>query len=122
MLTSFAGQGATVDRVLIAPSAVSSPASNQRQLYVDASRGREAVTRYTDDQRALRDAIPQADTRLHALDLVAGIARPKPASRQQRMKRLEHLRRLARFAPGSERHQEQRHAEPVRERGKGVSR
>ncbi|WP_430303572.1 hypothetical protein [Splendidivirga corallicola] len=49
-LTSYASQGKTVDRVLITQPASTLTASNPEQFYVSVSRGREAVTVYTQDK------------------------------------------------------------------------
>jgi conjugative relaxase-like TrwC/TraI family protein len=51
VVTSHASQGKTVDVSLIALGSESFAAANREQLYVSASRGREAVRLYTDDQR-----------------------------------------------------------------------
>lgn len=68
--TSHASQGATVDRVFIAQSSASFPASNKEQFYVSASRGRESVKIYTDDKAALRDAIGGSSARLSATEFM----------------------------------------------------
>jgi nitrogen fixation protein len=68
--TSYASQGRTVDRVLIAQSADSIPASNIRQWYVSTSRGRHSVHVYTDDKTALLDAVNRSDERQSATDLM----------------------------------------------------
>ncbi|MEW4571329.1 MobF family relaxase [Tautonia sp. JC769] len=70
VLTSYAGQGKTFDRVLVAASRKSLAAVNARELYVDASRGREIVTIFTDDQEALRMAAGREEKRLHGLELL----------------------------------------------------
>jgi ATP-dependent exoDNAse (exonuclease V) alpha subunit len=58
-VTSHASQGKSVDRVLVAQSSLSLPASSPEQFYVSASRGK-SITIYTDDKKALLDAIGQA--------------------------------------------------------------
>jgi conjugative relaxase-like TrwC/TraI family protein len=70
--TSHGSQGRTVDRVLIAQSSASFPASNQEQAYVSISRARKQATIYTDDKHALLDAVCQSDDRLSASELVSG--------------------------------------------------
>lgn len=70
--TSHSSQGRTVDRVLIAQSSESFPASGMEQFYVSVSRGRRGVTVYTDDRDALLDAVSHADERMTATELVAG--------------------------------------------------
>ncbi len=68
--TSHASQGKSVDRVLIAQSMESWPASNREQFYVSASRGKEAVKIYTDDKEQLREAVQRSGERLAATELV----------------------------------------------------
>jgi len=72
VVTSHASQGRTVDRVLIAQSAASFSASSQEQAYVSISRGRNNATIYTDDRRALLEAVSQSDERLTATELLSG--------------------------------------------------
>lgn len=78
--TSHASQGRTVDRVLIAQSSESLPASSMEQFYVSASRGRESVAIYTEDKEALLDAVSQADDRMTATELVNGRGRSRGRS------------------------------------------
>ena len=67
--TSHASQGKTVDRVFIAQSADSFPASSREQFYVSISRGRESVKIYTDDKAELREVIQKSSQRLAATEL-----------------------------------------------------
>jgi conjugative relaxase-like TrwC/TraI family protein len=80
--TSHAAQGRTVDRVFIGQASESFPASSREQFYVSVSRARNGVLVYSDDKRALRDAINQSDERLSATELVKG--RQDVPLRQQR--------------------------------------
>lgn len=57
VVTSHASQGKTVDKVFIGQSSRSFAASNQKQFYVSATRGREKVEIYTDDKDALLQAV-----------------------------------------------------------------
>jgi len=61
--TSHAAQGKTVDRVFIAQSADSFPASSREQFYVSVSRGREQAVIYTDDKQGLTGAISASSER-----------------------------------------------------------
>lgn len=106
VVTSHAAQGKTVDRVLIGQSSTSFPASGREQFYVSASRGREAVTIYTDDRQALRKAIHRGDERLSATELVGP---PEELPRDRLRLHQAFLRRLAAF--------ERTHATPA-ERGR----
>jgi hypothetical protein len=85
--TSWASQGATVDHVFIAQSGLSHPASSAEQLYVSASRGKKALTLYTDSLEGLRDAVGHGERRLTALD------RPDGRDFDWVRYRFEHLRR-----------------------------
>jgi len=61
VVTSHSSQGKTVDRVLIAQSSESFPASRREQFYVSVSRAKESATVYTDDKVSLRRAIEKSD-------------------------------------------------------------
>ena len=71
-VTSHASQGRSVHRVFVGQSSESFPASSREQFYVSVSRGKEQVTVYTDDKRALLDAVCRTDDAMTATDLVAG--------------------------------------------------
>jgi hypothetical protein len=97
--TSFASQGKTVGRVILAMSSRSLPAVNMEQLYVSASRGKQSVTIHTDDKEAVSAAIGRSSQKLAALDLrherreaVEEQRRRLDAERQRRL-RLEMLSR-----------------------------
>jgi conjugative relaxase-like TrwC/TraI family protein len=70
-MTSFAAQGRTVDRVLIAMGRESLPAINAQQVYVSVSRGRTQATIYTNmAYLLLRDAIRKTETRVSGVELM----------------------------------------------------
>lgn len=71
-VTSHASQGRSVDRVIIGQSSYSFKASSREQFYVSVSRGKQKATIFTDDKRALLEAVSQGDERLTATDLVIG--------------------------------------------------
>lgn len=71
--TSHASQGKTVDRVFIAQSAESFPASSAEQFYVSLSRGRESARIFTDDKTALKAAVAESGMRLSAIELAGGL-------------------------------------------------
>ena len=90
--TSHASQGRNVDRVLIAQPAATFVASTREQFYVSVSRGKRAVTIYTDNKAELREAVRRAERRVSATDLMA--YRPsRPLTR-----RVTFLQRLASLA------------------------
>jgi len=68
-ITSYASQGKTVDRVLIAQPSATFPASNMKQFYVSVSRGREAVKIYTDDKKDLLQTIRKEGDRMSVHEL-----------------------------------------------------
>lgn len=69
--TSHSSQGKTVDRVLIAQSAMSFGASSREQFYVSVSRGKTGISIYTDNSRELREAVQRSGERKTAAEVVA---------------------------------------------------
>lgn len=67
--TSHASQGLTVDKVIVAQSKVSLPATSGKQAYVSYSRGRKSISIYTDDYQGLKDAVSKKNLVLFASDL-----------------------------------------------------
>jgi ATP-dependent exoDNAse (exonuclease V) alpha subunit len=57
VLTSHASQGKTADKVIISQSSATFRASSMEQFYVSVSRGKQAVSVYTDSKESLKDAI-----------------------------------------------------------------
>jgi conjugative relaxase-like TrwC/TraI family protein len=76
-VTSYASQGKTFDRVLIAQSSLSFAASSPEQAYVSASRGRVQLDWYTDDVAELRRAITRDRGSRLASDLKSNGAIPE---------------------------------------------
>lgn len=70
--TAQAAQGRTVDHVLIAHSAVSTPASSRENFYVAVTRGKKSATVYTDDKAELAAAVARQDQRPSATELMQG--------------------------------------------------
>jgi hypothetical protein len=103
VVTSHASQGKTVDRVFIGQSSESFPASSREQFYVSVSRGRQQATVYTDDKKALLDAVRHSDERVSATELVAD------RDHRQRVAVIQRMNRET-PAPSAAR-------EPARERG-----
>lgn len=69
--TSYASQGKTFDRVLIAMGRESQPAINAEQFYVSVSRGRDMARIYTDMAPAvLREHIRRSERRMSAHELL----------------------------------------------------
>lgn len=69
-ITSHASQGKTVDEVFISQPAATFGATNSKQLYVSASRGRDRVHIYTDDKEELLMHAQRLGDRQSALELL----------------------------------------------------
>jgi conjugative relaxase-like TrwC/TraI family protein len=95
-VTSYASQGATVDKVFVGMSSESFPATNQRAGYVAFSRGREQVQIFTDDRQELLKALTRPDDTLSATEL-SQTAPQKPALRKRLTKGLAFARGLGAF-------------------------
>jgi conjugative relaxase-like TrwC/TraI family protein len=96
VLTSHASQGDTVDKVFVAISSQSLPATNQRTAYVALTRGKEQVVVFTDDRKELLKAMSRPDDPISATEL-AEPAQEKPSLRDRLMKRLAFDRSLGIF-------------------------
>lgn len=79
--TSYGSQSKTVDRVFIAQSKLSIPASSREQFYVSVSRGREQAFVFTDDRKHLLEAVSRSDPRMSATELVTGRGHSRQPSR-----------------------------------------
>lgn len=78
VMTSHSSQGKTADKVIISQSSLSKRASSMEQFYVSVSRGRQAVSIYTNNKKGLLDAIKQTTQRKAAIELL-------PKKKQQNM-------------------------------------
>lgn len=98
-VTSYGSQGKTFQRVFVAQSRLSFPASSPEQAYVSASRGQEQLTIYTDDKSALKSAVAHVRPAKNASDLKPN---PSPTMERPRSRLLHELSqirlRAARFA------------------------
>lgn len=86
-VTSHASQGKTVDKVIVAMSSQSLPATDQRTAYVAVTRGKEQALVFTDDYHELMFAIQKGDRALSATEL-AERAKPESPSRSRRNGRM----------------------------------
>jgi len=96
VVTSVTSQSKTVDKVFIGQSAQSYGATNKRQFYVSASRGREQTIIFTDSKEDLLKAVQRADEPLSATEF-AQTRRRKPSLRQRLQNQLAFKRRIANF-------------------------
>lgn len=78
--TSHAVQGRDAEVVIIAQSAISFPASNEKQFYVSASRGVKTCRIYTDAKEELQKAVMRSGERAAAKEI------QELATRQQRQR------------------------------------
>jgi conjugative relaxase-like TrwC/TraI family protein len=85
-LTSHASQGDTVDKVFVAISSQSLPATNQRTAYVALTRGKEQAVVFTDDRKELLKAVSRPDDPMSATEL--SDSAEEKANLQDRLKRL----------------------------------
>ena len=71
----FAGDNMARQDVFLGQSSMSFRASSREQWYVSVSRGKERLVVYTDDKKALQEAVAQSDERLSATELINGKSR-----------------------------------------------
>ena len=71
VMTSHSSQGKTADKVIISQSSSTFRASSMEQFYVSVSRGKQAVSIYTDDKESLKHAVSQSSQRTSATELTA---------------------------------------------------
>jgi ATP-dependent exoDNAse (exonuclease V) alpha subunit len=96
VVTGHASQGVTVDKVFVAISSQSLPATSQRTAYVAVTRGKEQAVIYTDDRMELLKAVGRPDEPISATELALPSAE-KPTLKD-RMKRMAFARGLGAFA------------------------
>lgn len=72
--TSHSSQGKTADKVIISQSGLSFDAASLEQFYVSVSRGRDAVTIFTDSKAGLLDSVKDPAHRMLATELEAWTA------------------------------------------------
>lgn len=95
--TSYASQGKTVDRVLIAMGHESLRAINAAQFYVSASRARETAMIFTDlSPITLRDAISKPDGRKSATEVFGQKMKPKKTLRAKLQKYVDRVKKITR--------------------------
>lgn len=89
--TSHAAQGKTADKVIISQSSATFRASSMEQFYVSVSRGKEAVSIYTDDKEHLQQAISQSAERTSATELMnKHQAQTQEITRQEQLRQQQH--------------------------------
>ena len=69
--TSHSSQGKTADKVIISQSSATFRAASMEQFYVSVSRGKQAVSIYTDDKETLKQAVSQTSQRRSATELLS---------------------------------------------------
>ena len=86
-----------MDKVFVAISSESLPATNQRTAYVALTRGKEKAQIYTDDRKELLRAISRPDEPLSATELAESM-KQKPTGRTRLAKHLTTAQQLAAVA------------------------
>lgn len=81
--TSHSSQGKTADKIILSQSTATYRAASTEQFYVSISRGRQAVTIYTDDKEQLKQAIAQTTQRQSATELLSNSEKLKAAANEQ---------------------------------------
>jgi hypothetical protein len=85
--TSISSQGMTVDHAVIVQTKAAGRAASREQFLVSVTRARDSVSVYTDDLKALGDAVHHVSSPTVAMDLTElnvrrPLKRPRDASRQ----------------------------------------
>ena len=70
-MTSHSSQGKTADKVIISQSSATFRASSMEQFNVSVSRGKQAVSIYTDDKQSLKQAVSHSAQRTSATELLS---------------------------------------------------
>lgn len=100
-VTSHASQGKTVDKVIVAISSQSLPATDQRTAYVAVTRGKEQALVFTDNHEELMSAIQRNGNAMSATEL-AELAKPDSVNASPKRVRVGWLSGL--FASRNEPH------------------
>lgn len=85
-ITSHSAQGKTVDQVFIAQPASTFGATDAKQFYVSASRGKEKATFYTDDKKGFMEHATCLGDRESAHELLGYKAHAEVVAEQERSK------------------------------------
>lgn len=118
VMTSHASQGKTTDKIIISQSSMSFRAASIEQFYVSVSRGRQAVSIYTDDKETLREAVRQSTQRRSATELIDITERQKHVIERVRHGVAEKIRERIRKPLNSKGHEfsGKNRAEPAKPR------
>ncbi len=92
VVTSHSSQGKTADKVIISQSSNSIKASSMEQFYVSVSRGRNAVSIYTDNKQDLLRGIKQTTHKLSAMELTGKTSMFSMVLKNNRSKMLKDLK------------------------------
>ncbi len=98
VMTSHSSQGKTADKVIISQSSATFRAASAEQFYVSVSRGKQAVSIYTDDKATLLQAVNQSSQRISATELLAKSMQQQAASDNSRFSVLNKMKQTAREA------------------------
>jgi conjugative relaxase-like TrwC/TraI family protein len=114
--TAHAAQGRTTDHLILVQSTMSRGAASREGFYVGISRGKKSAVIFTDDRRALREAVQKSDPRITATELLQS---PRVTLWQRMRKKIERVEQAAWWSVQKAASDIQRHAsrkEPEYER------
>ncbi len=86
--TAYGAQSPTATHVILVQSEISAPAGNKESFYVAVSRGRRSAEIFTDNRRALREAVQRSDARITATELLEA---PKATLWQRMRQKIERV-------------------------------
>lgn len=92
--TSYSSQGLTVDKVIIAQSETSLPATTKEQAYVSYSRGKKEISIYTDNKQNLIEALKKNKQQYHAVEIGGVLKQPKQDQKLHRPPTLQHKKTI----------------------------
>ncbi|MBS1585514.1 MAG: relaxase domain-containing protein [Bacteroidetes bacterium] len=113
-ITSHSAQGKTVDHVFIAQPAATFGATDAKQFYVSASRGKEKASFYTDDKTGFLEHITDLGDRVSAHELLAYSKHTEAviAKEREAMKDLPQPDKTKAYTYGSRQFDKERDYEP----------
>jgi hypothetical protein len=83
-VTSYSGQGKTVDQVIGSAPVSTFAQVNQAMFYVVMSRGRFSMRLFTDSKAALHEAVCRPSERLSPYEILMGLSKPKNVEDRER--------------------------------------
>jgi len=91
--TSIAAQGKSVNRVLILQTAQTGKAASKEQFYVSASRGKFAISVFTDNKEHLLESVQRSSARMAAIELAPFYATHRITALKEKIKNMSEAAR-----------------------------